>query len=168
MAAAVTGAWGTAKRRFALLLGLSDATRTELAERRLEQAREQLVDVPTVELMQAQPSVAWETRPLDLLEHPAMADELRRPAEQLRVQQPALAVSAGHYGVAAGRDVTRTASRAGVAAGTIQRIVTEAEASLRPPGRMTPELAEGFFMIQLRRLVGNNACALHTKPRSYG
>ena len=44
--AAVTDAWGTAKRGFARLLGRGDPARTELAERRLEQTRDQLTGVP--------------------------------------------------------------------------------------------------------------------------
>jgi len=127
VAAAVTDAWGITKRGFARLLGRGDVGQTELAERRLEQAREQLAGVPVADLeqLQAQLEGTWQTRLLDLLEeHPETAADLLALVDQVQAQLPAGAVSATGYGVAAGRDVNITASGGGVAAGTLHGNVT--------------------------------------------
>jgi hypothetical protein len=116
--AAATDAWESVKRRFARLVGQGDQARTDLAERRLEQAREELAGtaVDQLELVENRVAAAWQTRLLDVLEeHPEIAGELRALVDEFRAQLPA----AGH-GVAAGRDVTITASGGGVAAGSIQ------------------------------------------------
>jgi hypothetical protein len=120
--AAVTDAWGTAKRGFARLLGRGDPARTELAERRLEQTRDQLTGVPAAELERARADLetSWRTRLLDLLEeHPDAVGDLRALVEQIQVQLPPGAVSAAGHGVAVGRDVNITASGGGIAAGTV-------------------------------------------------
>jgi len=120
--AAVTDAWESVKSRFARLLGRGDQKRTDLAESRLEQAREELAGVPAdqMEAMQERVAVAWRTRLLDLLEeHPEMIGDLRALVDELRAQLPAGTVSAAGHGVAAGRDVTITASGGSVAVGTI-------------------------------------------------
>ena len=122
VAAASTDAWETAKRGLAQLLGRGDAGQTELAERRLEQTREQLAEVPAADAEQAQTQLetTWQTRLLDLLEeHPETAADLQALVEQVQAQLPAGALSAAGHGVAAGRDVNITASGGGVAAGTI-------------------------------------------------
>lgn len=127
VAAAVTDVWGMTKRGFARLLGRGDAGQTELAERRLEQTREQLAGVPAADLEQAQAQLegTWQTRLLDLLEEkPEMAADLQALVEQVQARLPAGAVSAAGHGVAAGRDVNITASGGGVAAGTLQGNVT--------------------------------------------
>lgn len=120
--AAVTDVWGTAKRGFARLLGRGDPQRSEMAERRLEETREQLARTPAAELERAQAQLesAWQTRLLDLLEeHPKAAADLRALVAQIQEQLPADAASAAGHGVAAGRDVNISAARGGVAAGTI-------------------------------------------------
>ena len=127
VAAAVTDAWETAKRGFARLLGRGDSGRTELAERRLEQTREQLAGCPATELERAQSQLegTWQTRLLDLLEeHPDAAADVRALVEQVQARLPAGVVSAAGHGVAAGRDVSITASGGGVAAGAIHGNVT--------------------------------------------
>ncbi len=127
VAAAVTDAWVTAKRGFARMLGQGDPMRTELAERRLEQTREQLGGVPAAELERAQSQLEtiWQTRLLDLLEeHPEMAADLQALVEQIQAQLPAGMASAAGHGVAAGRDMNITASGGGVAAGTVHGNVT--------------------------------------------
>jgi hypothetical protein len=127
VAAAATDAWGMAKRAFARLLGRGDAGQTELAERRLEQTREQLAGVPAAGLEQARAvqESTWQTRLLDLLEeHPETAADLQALVEQVQAQLPAGTVSAAGHGVAAGRDVNITASGGGVAAGTLHGNVT--------------------------------------------
>lgn len=119
---AATDAWGTAKRGVARLLGRGDPARTELAERRLEQTRDQLTGVPAAELerVQARLEATWRTRLLDLLEeHPDTVADLRVLVEQIQAQLPAGAVSAAGHGVAAGRDVNIAASDGGTAAGTV-------------------------------------------------
>jgi hypothetical protein len=136
--AAVTDVWGTAKRGFARLLGRGDPARTELAERRLEQAHDQLTGVPAAELEQvhAELEAAWRTRLLDLLEeHPDAVADLRALVEQIQAQLPAGAVSAADHGTAAGRDVNITASGGGIAAGTVHGNVT--------PGPTSPGPAQG-------------------------
>ena len=68
------------KRGLAGLFGRGDAARAEVAERRLEQAREELAAVQAGELEGAQDrvAVAWQERLLDLLEeHPELAGEVR-------------------------------------------------------------------------------------------
>ena len=125
--AAVTDAWEAAKRGFARLLGRGDAERTELAEHRLEQTRERLTSIPAAELdlVQSQLETTWQTRLLDLLEeHPETAAGLRALVEQVQAQLPAGVVSAAGHGVAAGRDLSITASGGGVAAGAIHGNVT--------------------------------------------
>jgi len=127
VAAAVTDVWETTKRGFARLLGRGDAARTELAERRLEQTREQLAGIPAAELERAQSQLkgAWQTRLLDFLEeYPDTATDLQALVEQIQVQIPAGVVSAADYGVAGGRDVSITSLGGGVAAGTIHGNVT--------------------------------------------
>jgi hypothetical protein len=127
VAAAVTDAWDSVKRGFARLLGRGDQARTEVAERRLEQVREELAGVPADQLEQVrdQLAAAWQTRLLDLLEeHPEITGELRTLVEDVRAQLPAGAVSAAGHGVAAGRDVNITASGGGVAAAVIHGSVT--------------------------------------------
>ena len=120
--AAVTDTWGTAKRGFARLLGRGDASRTELAERRLEQTRDQLTGVPAADLerVRVELEATWRTRLLDLLEeHPDAVADLRALVEQIQAQLPPGAVSAAGHGVAAGRDVNISASGGAVAAGTV-------------------------------------------------
>jgi hypothetical protein len=127
VAAAVTDAWGTAKRGFARLLGRGDPRQTELAEQRLEQAREQLTGVPAAELEQVQNQLeaAWQARLQDVLEeHPEISADQKALVKQVQAQLSAEAVSAAGHGIAAGRDVTITAAGGGVAAGTIHGNVT--------------------------------------------
>ena len=127
VAAAATDAWALAKRGFARLLGRGDSTQTELAERRLEQTREQLTGVPAAELEQERARVAatWQTRLLDLLEeHPETAADLRALVEEVQAQLPAGGVSATGHGVAVGRDANLRASDGGVAAVEIHGNVT--------------------------------------------
>jgi hypothetical protein len=127
VAAAVTDAWETAKHGFARLLGRGDTGRTAVAERRLEQTREELAGVPAADLERAQSQLeaAWRTRLLDLLEeYPETAADLRALMEQVQAQLPAGIVSAAGHGVAAGRDVNISASGGGFAAGSVRGNVT--------------------------------------------
>jgi hypothetical protein len=121
-AAAAGDGWEAVRRGLARLLGRGDPARAGVAERRLEQAREELASVPAgqAELVRDRVAAAWQTRLLDLLEeHPEIAGELRALVGQARSQLPAAGVFAADHGVAAARDVTITASGGGVAAGTV-------------------------------------------------
>jgi hypothetical protein len=138
VAAAVTDSWGAAKRGFARLLGRGDAQRLELAEQRLEQMRGQLAGAPAAELerVQAELEVSWRTRLLDLLKkQPATAADLQALVGQVRALLEAETVSAVEGGVAAGRDVTITASGGGVAAGTIKGDVAPGNPTVPDPAR---------------------------------
>jgi hypothetical protein len=122
VAAAVTDAWGTAKRGFVRLLGRGDPRQTELAQQRLEQARAQLASVPAAGLEQVRNRLeaVWQARLQDVLdEHPETAIDLKALVEQIQAQLPSGVVSAANHGLAVGGDVTITASGGGVAALTI-------------------------------------------------
>jgi hypothetical protein len=122
VAAAVTEAWTKAKAGFARLLGRGDQGRAELAERRLEETREQLAAVTGTGLQAAQAllAAAWQTRLADLLEEdPSAAVSLQVLVAQIQAEFPAGTVTASGHGAAAGRDMSIQAAGGGVAAGTI-------------------------------------------------
>jgi hypothetical protein len=82
VAAATTDAWEAARRQFARLLGRGDPKKELLAEKRLEQTRQQLDGVSGQELQQAHVDLAraWQVRLTDLLEEdPGVEAELRAP-----------------------------------------------------------------------------------------
>ncbi|HUN31352.1 MAG TPA: hypothetical protein VMU95_04975 [Trebonia sp.] len=139
VAAAVTDAWEAARSRLAGLLGRSDARKEAAADRWLAQTRQQLATAaPGPDLEQARRVQAerWADRFTDLLdEAPEVEARLRALVEEVTAQLPAGAVSATSHSVAAGRDVTITASGAGVAAGVIH-------GSVAPPGPTPPGSAQ--------------------------
>jgi hypothetical protein len=123
VAAATTDAWESAKRGFARLLGRGNQDREALADRRLDNTREELQGVPESEREQARTRLeaVWQTRLTDLLEeYPDAAADLQVLIDRIQAELPARAVSASGHGVAAGGDVNISASGGGVAAGTIQ------------------------------------------------
>jgi hypothetical protein len=135
--AAGTDAWNSMKQGIARLLGRGEQSRCSAAELRLEQAREALDGIPVEdeEQVRAQLAAAWQTRLLDLLEeHPETVVDLRELVENVRAQLPAAVVSAPG-GVAAGGDVTITASGGGIAAGTIHGGITAANPTRPGPER---------------------------------
>jgi hypothetical protein len=138
-AAAITDAWEMVRGRFARLLGRGDARKAEAAERWLSQSREQLIAAaPGTDLEHAREAAAqrWAGRFADLLdEDPTVEAELRALVEEVTGQLPAEAVSAAGYSLAAGRDLTVTASGGGIAAGVIHGSVT-------PPGPTLPGPAQ--------------------------
>jgi alpha-D-ribose 1-methylphosphonate 5-triphosphate synthase subunit PhnL len=139
VAAATTDAWEAARRGFARLLGCGDAAKEQLARKRLEETRRQLAVVTGQELEQARVELAraWQVRMADLLEEdPSVEAELRAVVEEIRAHLPAVVVSAVDHSVAAGRDVTISASQGGLAAGVIHRDVV-------PPGPTWPGPADG-------------------------
>jgi hypothetical protein len=122
VAAATTDAWEAARRKFARLLGRGDAKKEQLADKRLEETRQQLDGVTGQKLEKAQADLAkaWQVRMADLLEEdPGAEAELRSLVEEIRAQLPATVVSAVDHAIAAGRDVTVSASGGGVAAGVL-------------------------------------------------
>lgn len=134
VAAAATDAWETTRHKVARLLGRGDRTRTEVAERRLDETRGQLTAVGGADLVQAQAVLAaqWATRLADLLEEdPDTETELRALVEQIQDALPTGVVSAADHSLAAGRDVIIGASQSGVAAGVIHGDVA-------PPGPSGP------------------------------
>ena len=117
VAAAVTDAWETARHRFARLFGRGKPD--PATERRLEATRSQLVAVAPAELEQVRADLAgrWAVRLSDLLaEDPGAEAELRAVVEEVLAQLPTRVVSAGDHSVAAGRDMTVSASQGGIAA----------------------------------------------------
>jgi hypothetical protein len=121
VAAAVTDAWESARQKFARLLGRGDRKKTEIAERWLEQTREQLTAAGTeVEPVRTAQAQRWQGRFADLLdEDPYIEAELRALVEEIRVELPAGLVSAADHSVAAGGNVNIAATTGGVAAAVI-------------------------------------------------
>ena len=120
--AAITDTWEAVRGRFARLLGRGDARRTQVAEHWLAQTHEQLAVASGSGLERAREAQAerWAGRFADLLdEDPGMEAQLRALVEEVTARLPAGAVSAAGHSVAAGRDVTITASGGGTAAGVI-------------------------------------------------
>lgn len=127
-AAAITDVWESARGRIARLLGHGDTHEIEIAERRLDQTRQQLQTVtPGTALEQAQQAEAqrWAVRFGDLLdEAPGLGAELRALVDEIAEELPAGAVSATDHSVAAGGDVKNTATGGSVAAAVIHGNVT--------------------------------------------
>ena len=134
VAAAVTDAWEVACRGVARLLGRGDPGKTQLAEQRLDDTRQQLAKPEGAELEQARAALAerWAGRLADLLEEdPGAVANLRAVVQEIQAALPAGMVAAAGHAVAAGRDVNILASGGGVAAGVIHGNVT-------PPGPTGP------------------------------
>jgi hypothetical protein len=140
-AAAVTDVWESARRKFARLLGRGDAKKTEVAERWLEQTREQLTAAAGADLEPARAAQAqrWQGRFADLLdEDPGIAAELRALVQEIQAELPAGAVSAADHSVAAGGNVNISATSGGVAAGVIHGDVSAGNPSGPGPGKGEP------------------------------
>jgi hypothetical protein len=134
-AAAVTDVWGAARHKVARLLGRGDPRKTELAERWLDETRQQLTAAQSAdpEPVQAAAARRWEGRFADLLdEDPGLETDLRALTDEIAAQLPAGMVSAADHAVAAGRDVNITASGGGTAAGVIHGNVAPPDPT--PPG----------------------------------
>ena len=139
VAAAATDAWEAARHKFARLLGRGNPKQERLAEQRLEETRQQLTGAEGADLEQTRSLQAerWAGRLADLLEEdPGVEIDLRALVEEIRAVLPAGVVSAADHAVAAGRDVTISASGGGVAAGVIHGNVAPPD----PPG---PGLVQG-------------------------
>ena len=132
--AAITDAWEAVRGRFARLIGRGNSRKTEVAERWLAQTRDQLTAAADSELELARQAQAerWAGRFADLLdEDPELESELRALVAEVAAQLPAGAASAADHSVAAGRDMTITASGGGTAAGVIHGNVAP---NPTPPG----------------------------------
>jgi hypothetical protein len=135
-AAAAGDGWEAVKRGLSRLFGRGDQARAEVVERRLDQSREELAGVPAgqAELAWNRVAAAWQIRLLDLLEErPEIAGELRALVDQAQAHLPAGGASAADYGVAAGRDLTISATGSGVAAGTIHGNVAPGNPTMPGP-----------------------------------
>jgi hypothetical protein len=139
VAAAATDAWEAARHKFAQLLGRGNPKQERLAEQRLEETRQQLTGAEGADLEQTRSLQAerWAGRLADLLEEdPDVETDLRALVEEIRAVLPAGVASAADHAVAAGRDVTISASGGGIAAGVIHGNVAPPD----PPG---PGLVQG-------------------------
>jgi hypothetical protein len=134
-AAAINDTWESARHKFARLLGRGDARRTQVAEQWLGQTREQLATAGSgLEEAQGATAQRWAGRFADLLdEDPSVEAELRALVEEVAARLPAVKVSAADHAVAAGRDVTITASGGGTAAGVIHGNVAPPDPTSRGP-----------------------------------
>ena len=132
-AAAITDAWEAVRSGFARLLGRGDARKTEVAEQWLAQTRQQLTAAgPGLGSAREAAAERWAGRFSDLLdEDPGIEAELRALVEEVVGRLPAGLVSAADHSVAAGRDLTITASGGGTAAGVIH-------GNVAPPGPTPP------------------------------
>ena len=135
--AAATDTWEAAERGIARLLGRGDPGQEQLAERRLEETREQLAGAAGTEGEEVRAALAerWATRLADLLEeNPAVEDDLRILVQRIQKELPTVMVSAADHAVAAGRDVNIGASGGGVAAGVIHGNMAPQSPSWAVPG----------------------------------
>ena len=142
VAAAATDGWGKAKAGLARLLGRGDDQRVQVMERRLEETRAELAGVSgaVLEARQAAQAAVWQARLGDVLEeHPAIAADLRVLVDQVREGLVGGAVTASGHAVAAGGDMSITASAGGVAAGSIQGGVSAGNPTIPGPAGSWPD-----------------------------
>lgn len=140
-AAAITDVWESARHKFARLLGRGDRKKTEVAERWLEETREQLTAASGVELepVRAAQAQRWQGRFADLLdEDPGIEAELRALLEEIQAELPAGVVSAADHSVAAGGNVNISATSGGVSAGVIHGDVSAGNPLSPGPGKGEP------------------------------
>jgi hypothetical protein len=133
-AAAVTDVWEAARHKVARLLGRGNPKKTEVAERWLDETRQQLTAAEGADLEPVRAAAArrWEGRFADLLdEDPGVEADLRALVEEIQTRLPAGMVSAADHSVAAGRDLKITASGGGTAAGAIH-------GNVAPPNPTSP------------------------------
>jgi hypothetical protein len=139
VAAATTDAWEAVRHKLARLLGRGDPEKEQLAERRLEETRQQLEGVSARELGEARADLerVWQIRLADLLEEdPGLEMELRALLEEIRAQLSAGTVAAADHAVAAEGDVNVSALQDRVMAGVPHGIAA-------PPGPIGPGPVSG-------------------------
>jgi hypothetical protein len=118
VAAAVTDAWGAARRGFACLFGRGKPD--PRAEKRLDATRRRIAAATPAELEQVRTGLVreWALRVGDLLEdNPDAEAEVRSVVEEIQALLPADIVLAADHSIAARGDVTITGDRGGFAAG---------------------------------------------------
>lgn len=140
-AAAVTDVWESARHRFARLLGRGDLKKTEVAERWLTATHEQLASATGTELESARAAQVqrWHGRFADLLdEDPGIEADLRALVQQIQAELPASVVSAAGHSLAAGGNVTISATSGGIAGGVIHGDVLAGNPPSPGPGQREP------------------------------
>ncbi|HEU5416831.1 MAG TPA: FxSxx-COOH system tetratricopeptide repeat protein [Streptosporangiaceae bacterium] len=121
-AAAITDVWESVRGKFARLLGRGDARKTEVAEKWLAATREQLTASagPGRTVSQRSQASRWTDRFADLLdEDPGIEGQLRALLAEVAAQLPAPLASAADHSLAAGQDVSVSASGGSIAAGVL-------------------------------------------------
>ncbi len=111
--AAATDGWQTAERGYVQLLGRGDAKQTQLAERWLEETREQLAGGAGVnmELIRTALAGRWAGRWADLLEeNPDAETELRALVQEIQAELPAEKLSVASHAVFANSDMSSYAA----------------------------------------------------------
>jgi hypothetical protein len=111
--AATADEWETAQRRYAQLLGRGDTEQIRLAERRLEDTREQLISVAGTDagLIRTALAIRWAGRLADLLEeNPDAEADLQSLVQGIQTVSPAARISADNHAVSADADVTTDAA----------------------------------------------------------
>ena len=137
VAAAVTDAWESTRRKIAHLFGRGKPDPT--IERRLDATRERLTAAAPAEMarVRADLEAGWARRLADLLDdYPEAEEELRVLVQEIRAILPAEVVTASDHGSAAGRDLIISADRGGLAAGVIH-------GNVAPPGPTLPRPESG-------------------------
>src|SRR6516165_494722 len=108
VSAADTDAWDTARRGFGDLLGQGDAEQTKLAERRLDETREQVAGAAGAQREEVRTTLAerWAGRLTDLVEEHGVAEaDLRALVKEVHAALPTRMVSAFDHAVSAERDM---------------------------------------------------------------
>jgi hypothetical protein len=137
--AAATDVWGAVRAGVVKLLGHGEAGRGRVIEGRLDETAAELAPLAGGDLEAAQERLAqaWRLRFADLLEEDADAAEgLRRIIAELAAAGVPAAVSAAGRGVAAGGNVSISASHGSVAAASIDGGVSIG-VNPPPPGQAT-------------------------------
>ena len=106
--AADTDAWDTARRGFGQLLGQGDPEQTKLAERRLDETRDQLAGAAGTQREEVRTTLAerWAGRLTDLMEEYGVAEaDLRALVKEIHAALPTRMVSAFDHAVSAEKDI---------------------------------------------------------------
>lgn len=139
--AAVTDAWEAARKGFARLLGRGDPDKTKLAERRLAETHDQLMEVTGADLEQTRAvlEAQWMTRMTDLLEEdPGIEADLRALVRKIQAQLPARVMTAADHSVVVGDNTNISATSGGVVGGVIHGDVSTGNPPSPGPGKGEP------------------------------
>jgi len=111
--AVATDGWETAERGYARLLGRGDAKQTQLAERWLEETREQVAGGAgaDMEMIRTALAMRWAGRLADLLEeNPDAEAEMRALVREIQAALPAEKLSVSNHAVFSNGDVSSYAA----------------------------------------------------------